>query len=255
MAHDHSNATKTVTAPVRCFIDRLLLHTSLNGEEQAAILELPGRALKVEGQCIVVRRGEIVDSSCIVVNGLLGRTGLTKKGDRQIISFYVAGDMPDLHSVMRPRQTFGLQALCESEIVRIPHAALRQAMNSYPAIAEAFSRELVREGDIAAEWVVNVGRRPAKDRIAHLFCEMAVKTCKPTEENTRFSFPVTQEVLGDATGLSTVHVNRSVMSLRQRGVLRFGHGQATIPCWKALVDVAGFDQSYLETDRPLRFAH
>jgi CRP-like cAMP-binding protein len=133
--------------------------------------------------------------------------------------------------------------------------ALQQAMVKYPGISEAIARELVRESDIAAEWVVNVGARTAKERIAHLFCEMAVKSRSDEPHYTQFSFPVTQTMLADATGLSTVHVNRSIQSLRRDELLKFEQGKAQIPNWKALVNVAGFDPGYLQSEKPLRFTH
>lgn len=173
-------------------------------------------------------------------------------GGRQITSFYVAGDMPDLRTVMRPKATFGLCAVCPSEIARVPHTAMLTAMRGFAGISEAFARELVHEGDKTSEWLVNLGTRTAKERIAHLFCEIAVKTKTDKDTNTEFYFPVTQLVLGDATGLSTVHVNRSIQSLRRQGVLKVEHGRVCVPDWKALVEVADFDRGYLEPDRPMR---
>lgn len=128
----------------------------------------------------------------------------------------------------------------------------RRIASNYRDLGEAFARQLVRDSDIASEWVVNLGKRSARERLAHLFCEMAVKTKKDRETGTEFAFPVTQTVLGDATGLSTVHVNRSLQSLRRQGVLNFEHGTAQVPDWKAFAEVAGFDRAYLEAETPMR---
>jgi CRP-like cAMP-binding protein len=241
--------------PIRSFINQLTRHTSLTEEEQEVLRGLPATDGGVHRNETIVRRETIVKSSCIVVQGLVARANHTEGGARQITSFYVPGDMPDLHTLMRPRATFSLHALCESEILLIPHGALRNVMNKYPGIAEAFCREMVRDSDIAAEWVVNVGVRPAKQRLAHLFCEMAIKTGMTQDEDAKFSFPVTQTTLAEATGLSTVHVNRSIQSLRREELLRFEHGEVYIPNWLALVKVAGFDSAYLEDEGPRRFAN
>jgi CRP-like cAMP-binding protein len=239
--------------PLALFVDQLSSHTRLTDEERAALLDLPIRGQAFRNEQTVVQREELVQNTCVVVSGLLARTSYTKEGDRQITCFYVKGEVPDLHSLVKPRATSGLRAMSDSEIARIPHSALQVLVRKYPGIAEAFSRELVRESDIMAEWVVNLGRRTAKERIAHLFCELAFKNGVADGEEANFAFPVTQTALGDATGLSTVHVNRSLMSLRQDGVLRFEHGMAIIPNWPALAKVAGFDRDYLETPQPLRF--
>jgi CRP-like cAMP-binding protein len=237
------------------FVDKLSRHTALTAEEQQVLLELPMLGGSVRAEEIVVPRETTVESTCIVVAGLLARTNYTQDGQRQITSFYVAGDMPDLVTLMRPRPAHSLRAVCNSEILRIPHRALQEAASNYPSIAEAFWREVTREGDIAAEWVVNLGARTAKERLAHLFCEMAVKMECVQDTDTHFDFPVTQTDLGEATGLSTVHVNRSLQALRKDGLLRFEHGKVVIPDWQAMLRAGDFDGSYLETEKPLRFLH
>jgi CRP-like cAMP-binding protein len=132
---------------------------------------------------------------------------------------------------------------------------LREVIKAYPGISNALSREMVRESNIAFEWIVNLGNRTALERIAHLFCEMAVKTGAAQERDTVFTFPITQTMLADATGLSVVHANRSLQALRKEKVLRFERGYVQIPSWRALVDVAGFRGAYLESERSLQFAN
>jgi CRP-like cAMP-binding protein len=237
---------------LQSFVNRLSAHTRLTEEERQVLLGLPTSIHQFSCEQTVVQPQEVVQSSCVVLRGILARTSHTKEGSRQITSFYVAGDMPDPDTLMRPKANFGLRAVCSSDIARIPHTALLEAMRGFAGISEAFARELVREGDIRSEWVVNLGNRTAIACIAHLFCEMAVKTEMDTETNTEFSFPVTQTVLAEATGLSTVHVNRSLRTLREQGLLLFQHGTAQIPDWKALAEVADFDRSYLESDKAVR---
>jgi CRP-like cAMP-binding protein len=238
--------------PLARFVAQLSSHTHLIDEERDALLGLPVRGHRATNKETIVRREEVIQNTCVVVSGLLARTSDTHYGSRQITSFYVRGEMPGLHTWMRPKATFALRAMSETEMVLVPQCALHKLASKYPAVSEAFSRELVRESDIMAQWVVNLGRRSAKERIAHLFCELAVKNGAAEGEQVNFAFPVTQTVLGDATGLSTVHVNRSLTSLRQDGALRFEHGEAFIPRFSALASVAGFDGAYLH-DQPLRF--
>jgi CRP-like cAMP-binding protein len=240
--------------PLTSFINRLSAHTLLSDEEHAVLLGLPRREEWVKADSSALKIGELAKTVCVITEGLLTRSTNTKDGRRQITSFYVSGEMPDLHTLMRPRSSFDLVAQCESQILRIPHIALRDAIHKHPAIGEAFSRELVHQSDVTAEWVVNVGQRPAKARIAHLFCEIAIKKGAVREQDTRFLLPVTQAALADATGLSAVHVNRSVQSLRHDKVLGFEHGEATIPNWDALVNIAGFDGAYLRVGEPDRLA-
>jgi CRP-like cAMP-binding protein len=237
------------------FVDKLSRHTALTPEERQVLLDMPMSGGSVRAEEIVVPRETTVQNTCIVAAGLLARTNYSQDGQRQITSFFVPGDMPDLFTLMRPRPAQSLRAVCNSEIIRVPHRALQEAASNYPSIAEAFWREATREGDIASEWVINLGARSAKERLAHLFCEMAVKLDCVQEADTEFDFPVTQADLGEATGLSTVHVNRSLQALRKDGLLRFEHGKVVIPDWQAMVRAGDFDGSYLETEKPLRFLH
>jgi CRP-like cAMP-binding protein len=247
------NRRRTMTLrSLQLFVERLGAHTCLTEEERLVLLSLPTSIYQVSTEQALVQPNEPVQSSCIVLRGILAGTSNIQDGERQITSFYVPGDMPDLHTLLRPKANFGLRAICSSDIARVPHAALLEAMRRFAGISEAFARELVREGDVRSEWVVNLGKRTAKQRIAHLFCEMAVRTKMDKETHTEFPFPVTQAVLADATGLSTVHVNRSIQALRHEGLLSFVRGTAQIPDWKALAKAADFDRGYLEVSAPMR---
>jgi CRP-like cAMP-binding protein len=117
---------------------------------------------------------------------------------------------------------------------------------------EAFWRETIIDAVISAEWTANIGQRPAKPRIAHLFAEMATR-CGPVAGPTiEYAFPLTQTNIAEATGMSAVHVNRSIQALRAEKLLFFEKGIVHIPDWKNLVDAAGFDDRYLSFDQPLR---
>jgi CRP-like cAMP-binding protein len=230
------------------FLDRLTSRSVLSVEEQQAILNLPTHVLQVEANRDIVSVGERVDHACLVVAGLVGRFGQNSKGARQITSLYIPGDMPDLHSVVQPTATSALQALTTTTILKVPHAALREIGAQHPAIAEALWRDCMVDSMILAQWVVNVGRRNAKARIAHLLCEMACRS-DPQHERTSVSYrlPMTQAHLADATGLTPVHVNRSLKALIPHGV-RVQSGNVRIADWNELVAVANFDAGYLQAD-------
>jgi CRP-like cAMP-binding protein len=156
--------------------------------------------------------------------------------------------MPDLLSLVQPTATSALQAISNTTVLQVAHSDLRAATAAHPALGEALWRDCMVDSMILAQWVVNVGRRDAKTRIAHLLCEMAVryKAVRGTGPMA-FQLPITQKQLGDATGLTAVHVNRSLMSLRDRGVL-FRHKTVRVNEWNWLVDLGEFDGGYLQTD-------
>ena len=102
------------------------------------------------------------------------------------------------------------------------------------------------------EWLLNVGQRSALQRLAHLFCELAVRltVVKMVDETGTYVLPLTQAELADTTGLSTVHVNRSIQRLRQDGLIVLKDGKLKILDFERLANLAGFTKAYLHTDGP-----
>lgn len=233
------------------FLDRLNLRSVLTEEEQQAILNLPCHSIEARAHVDFVRLGERVDHVSLVVSGLVGRFSQDAHGRRQITLIHLPGDIADLHSVVQPLPTSALQALTRATVVAIPHVDIRAAAARYPALAEAFWRDCMTEASVLAEWVLNVGQRDARTKIAHLLCEMAVRTVAPSAgaREVVFNLPVTQDQLADATGLTAVHVNRMLQDLRNDGLLvTRGRGVLLIPDWDQLVAVGEFDPAYLSLD-------
>jgi CRP-like cAMP-binding protein len=221
----------------------------LSEEEQHAILDLPGYAAQVRANRDFVRLGEVVDHACLVIDGLVGQFGQNAEGVRQITALQIPGDMANVHSVVLPKATSALQALCTSTILRVPQTAIRAAMRRYPALAEAVWRDCMVDAAILSQWVVNIGRRDARTRMAHLLCEMATryKGTIDTKE-VAFEFSVNQAHLGDATGLTSVHVNRTLKALRDSGHVIMRNRHVTILNWQELTAIGDFDPTYLQTD-------
>lgn len=245
--------------PLQRFLRRLTSRSILTDEEQQAILSLPTEAEQVRSNRDFVALGETVDHSCLVVTGMVGRFDQTAEGNRQITAVHIPGDMADLHSVVQPTVTSALQALSVSTIYRIPHSAIRAAAARFPAIGEALWRDCVVDASVLSEWVVNVGRRDARSRIAHLFCEVATRLgVAPARGEIVFEFPITQAQLADATGLTAVHVNRTLMAFRREGAMTVRGFTVRIHDWQALAEAGDFEAGYLQMDiRPdkrMRFA-
>lgn len=228
------------------FVDKLVSRSNIGVAEQQAILALPGQPAQVQTNRDFVRLGERVSHSCFVVAGLVGRFGQNSNGLRQITAVHIPGDMVDLHSVVAPEACSALQALSVATILRVPHRALRDAAHRFPALAEAFWRECVVDAAVLSEWVVNVGRRDARSRIAHLLCEIA---CRAEREGDKVGFavpfPATQTYLADMTGLTPVHVNRSLRALLKDKVVAVRSRTIHILDWDRLVEIGDFDGTYL----------
>jgi CRP-like cAMP-binding protein len=238
-------------AALQLFVKRLASRSVLTEDEVAALRGLKGQINRVAAHVDFVRLGEQVDHACLVVEGLVGRFGQTKDGIRQITCLHIPGDMADLPSVVSPQAGWALGALSSTTVLKIPHADLRRVAATHPGVAEAFWRDCVADGAMFSQWVVNVGRRDALSRLAHLFCEMAIR-CEQAGQGDRssYSLPITQADLGDATGLTSVHVNRTLKELRAQSIVDLRGGTVTIGDWKRLVSVGDFDASFLLLDGP-----
>ena len=243
--------------PLTPFLQKILRRSVLNGDEQGAILSLPVRIEQVPAHVDFVRLGSPIEHSCLVVHGLAARFGQGPDGNRQITALHLPGDMADLHSLMTPLATSALQALTTTTVVRVPHVALREITARYPALAEAFWRECVIDAAVLSEWVINIGRRNAGVRLAHLYCETAFRyRLGEVAENFAFEMPVTQHQLADMLGLTAVHVNRTVRALVARGLVQVSRGIVTIPSWRRLVEYSDFDPAYLHFEvLPRRSMH
>jgi CRP-like cAMP-binding protein len=239
------------TSALQLFVKRLASRSSLTPDEVSALLALNGQINEISAHIDFVRMGEPADHSCLVIDGLAGRFGQNRDGTRQITCLYIPGDMADLPSVVSSKSAWGLSALAGTKILRVPNADLRRLAAEHSGIAEAFWRDCVADGSIFSEWVVNVGRRDAISRVAHVFCEMAIR-CEQGDQGNRFSFPlpITQADLGDATGLTNVHVNRTLKELRERSAVELRAGVVTIHDWNQLVRIGDFDAGYMLLDCP-----
>ncbi|MEA3012942.1 MAG: hypothetical protein QOD42_1487 [Sphingomonadales bacterium] len=232
--------------PLQPFLTKLLSHSALGEAERQAILDLPAHPGRIQTHRDFVRLGERVGHACLVVEGLVGRFGQNRDGKRQITAVHIPTDMVNLQSVAVPEACSALQALAVTTILRIPHPALRDVARCYPAIAQAFWRESVIDAAVLAEWVVNVGRRDARSRMAHLLCEIACRThAAGRRVGLRFEFPATQAHVADMLGLTSVHVNRTAQALRKENVVRIETHAIEILDWKRLAAIGEFDPGYL----------
>lgn len=196
-----------------------------------------------------MRSGEATSELFIVLDGLAASYKLLANGERQITSFRIQGDLCESQTFVSPCLDYSISALSPLLVATVPRRALLLLAEAYPELVGLLWRETALSAAIEREWIVNLGRRPAPERMAHLFCEMQARMQDAgLAAGPRFSFPVTQGGLADALGLSTVHVNRSLQQLRGLGLIEFGSGVAVVEDLEALREFAGFESEYLKIE-------
>ena len=221
--------------------------STLDAIDREAIASLPLRTRSVEAGADVLAAGNHAGDCCFVVEGLLCRYAVTGAGGRQIVSFHIPGDLPDRDSLHLERLDYSIGAMSAARVAFMPRPALARLVATFPNVAMAMWRDSVLDGGVYRQWLTSVGRRKAKQRLAHLICEtFARMEAVGLADPGHFHFPVTQGQLGDALGLSAVHINRTLQELRTEGLLSWKGPVVTIPDLAALALVGDFDAAYLQ---------
>jgi len=232
--------------PLFLMLNRLERLSSLDDADRAAILALPHSLHTVEPHAHIVREGQPTESSCLLRSGFMCRHKIVADGSRQIVSVHMTGDMVNMQNSLLGTADHSVQALTQSAIALIPGRAIVALAAARPAVAIAMWLDTLIDGAIFREWITNVGRRDARARTAHILCEFAVRQ-ERAGLGTRSSYdlPMTQEQLGDALGITPVHVNRTLRALEESGLISRDRRSVTISDWDALRALGDFDPTYL----------
>lgn len=219
---------------------------ALTDGDRADILDLPFTRRTYARDAYLVREGEPPQTCALLVSGFAFRGKLIDNRLRQIISIHIPGEFVDLQNWLLDVADHNVQSMGRSEVAIIPKAALNELILSSPRINLAVWLDTLIDASIFREWVVNVGRRDAPARIAHLLCELMLRMrasglCEPD----RCVFPLTQEQVADATGLTPVHTNRTLQGLRRDGLIALSDGTLTVLDWQRLADAGDFSERYL----------
>jgi len=232
--------------PMLCKLQRW---QALDAADCAAVLGLPHVMRSLTAGQYVVWDGDRPQYSGLLVSGFAYRHKIAGSGARQIMSVHMRGDVVDLHNSMLGIADHNVQMLTAGEIAMIPVEAIRELVAARPAVGAALWFETLVDGAIFREWIVNVGRRDARTRIAHLLCEIALRLeVAGLGERSAYEMPMTQEQLSDAVALTPVHVNRMLMALGADGLIRRSQRHIAVADWDALARVGDFDARYLHLD-------
>lgn len=238
--------TITSDNPLALVVRKLHSRTPLSAEDQEAILRLPCERRTFEHSSYLVREGEKPVYCGALISGFAYRHKLTVTGARQIVAIQMPGDPLDLQHLFLDVADHNIQTLTRAEVALIPRAELQKLARERPAVGVAFMVNILVEASIFREWVTNVGRRDARSRIAHLICEFAVRL-DSQQLTTEYGceLPMTQEQLADSTGLTPVHVNRTLKALEAEGLIERNMRSVKFPDWERLKHAGDFTERYL----------
>ena len=223
---------------------------TLSEEERGAIQSLPARTRTVGAGQDIFCEGDTPSQSCIILEGWACRYKFLDEGRRQIFSFHIPGDIPDLESLHLHTMDHSLGTLTEATVAFIPHESMRALMTCFPRLGAVLWRETLIDGAIFRAWMIGIGRKSAYGRIGHLFCEIYAKLeAVGLANDHRYALPITQHELADALGLSNVHVNRVLQEMRRRGLITLRSSTLVVHDWDELVRTSEFDPTYLHLEK------
>lgn len=237
----------TVTEKVlRKFESRM----AISADDRAQIAALPFKVRTIDASTYMLREGQRPTRCAFILDGLAYRQKLTPDGEREIVSILMPGEFVDMQNLFLDESDHDIQALTRLTLAEIPISALRMLVETCPAAAQSLWIDALVESSIHREWLLNIGRRNARSRLAHLLCEFSVRFQKSTlGDAMAYELPMTQEQLGDALGLTPVHVNRVLKSLEIDGLIARKKRQVSVTDWPRLRDAAEFNERYLHLDQ------
>lgn len=182
----------------------------------------------------------------VILEGWCCRYKTLENGRRQIVAFLLPGDICDLHIFALRRMDHSLASLTEARYAQLSQDAAEQFANFSPDLRRALHWENLTRESIQREWTLNLGQRSAYERVAHLICELFLRQRSVgIGDDHSVPFPITQTDLSDATGMSNVHVNRTLQELRHRGLIVLTNGRLTVRDLDRLMQAGMFNPNYL----------
>jgi CRP-like cAMP-binding protein len=200
----------------------------------------------------LIHEGDKPVSVFLILKGWACRYKQLEDGSRQIMAYLLPGDLCDIQIFLFEKMDHSIGLLSDAEVVKIAATDILDVMDRFPRIERALMWATLVDEATLREWLLNVGQRSALQRIAHLFCELCVRLTVVglVDEHETFTLPLTQAELADTTGMTTVHVNRTLQRLRKDKLIATRKGRLTILDFQKLAEISGFNEAYLHTDGP-----
>jgi CRP-like cAMP-binding protein len=235
---------------VNCLVTRLQHFVLFADDERAAIdAACAGPATIVRQRRDLIREGDRPRGVNLILEGWAFRYKTLEDGRRQIIAFYLPGDLCGQHDYILGQMDHSVGALTQVRYVEIPREKMEALAMMSPRLTQALWWDSLVGAAIQREWTVNLGQRDAIERLSHLFCELFYRLrAVGLVEGNRCEIPLTQTDLAEATGMTPVHVNRMVQELRARGLMRWKGREFEALDLDGLCDIAMFNPAYLHLD-------
>ena len=233
---------------------KLEAFTKLSAADKAALAKAARNLRFVDARRDLVSEGDRPRFVHLILEGWACRYKQLPDGKRQIVDFLVPGDFCDLNVYILKYLDHGIGAITRLKVAVIAPEEMLALTSERPRLVQALSWHELVAAAVQREWTLNVGQRSAYERVGHLLVELYMRLqLVGRAHDGRCDFPLTQNDLADATGLTAVHVNRTLQELRRDGMIELERKQLRLLDLERLMDAAMFNPNYLHLDHEGRF--
>ncbi len=228
---------------------KLEAFTRLSADDRAALDQVSRNVRYVEPRRDLISEGDKPRFVHLVIDGWACRYKALPDGKRQIVSLFVPGDFCDLNVYILNAMDHSIGAITRLKVAMITPDEMNSLTEGSPRVTQALWWHELVTAAIQREWTLNIGQRSAYERLGHLLVELYLRLqVVGRAQDGRCDFPLTQTDLADATGLTAVHVNRTLQELRRTGLIELERKQLHILDLDRLIDVSLFNANYLHLD-------
>jgi CRP-like cAMP-binding protein len=228
---------------------RLEAFTRLSPDDKAAIAKLSKVARVIPPRRDLIREGDTPKHVHLMLDGWACRYKTLPDGRRQIVAFFVPGDLCDLNVYILREMDHNIASITRLAVADIDRETMDKLTAEYPRVTQALWWEALVDIAVQREWTLNIGQRTAYERIGHLLLELFLRLRSVgLTQADGCDFPLTQTDIADATGLTAVHVNRTLQELRRDGLILLERKRLRIPDLEKLKEAAMFNPNYLHLD-------
>ena len=241
---------RQITADLSPLVRKLEVHAKLSAAERDLILSLPFDVRRLSAHDDLFRPGRTSGHVGVLLDGYALRSKVVRNGARQILNVLMRGDLVGVQRGLFGWADHEIEMLTPGQVAMIAAKDLKALMAAHPAIAHAFWSETLLDCSIQREWTVNIGRRDARERLSHLFCELVVRQEQAgLGADGTSEMPLTQTQIADSTALTPVHVSRVFQTMRRAGLIGSEQRSLVVGTWYELAAIAGFDEGYLRAEQ------
>jgi CRP-like cAMP-binding protein len=235
------------TVPAKYLLAKLNAFMPLSSGGEDVINEMASRRLvSIDRGQDIISEGEEPRTVYLIVDGWACRYKMLEDGRRQVLGFFIPGDLADLHVYILNSIDYSIAAVTPVTYAKLPPKEFEEIGDKHPRLLRALWWESLVTGSIQREWLVSVGQRDALESVAHLACELFLRLrTVGLVDQARCSFPLTQVDIADALGMTQPHVSRTIAELNATGIATLKRGMLEVHDLRGLMKLAVFNPNYL----------